>query len=62
MTKIILVVIASTLALIGNIPYLRDVIKGKVQGFSVEFMAKIHSIIDSSELMMMNSSITSVTY
>lgn len=31
MIKIILVVIASLLALVGNIPYLRDVIKGKVK-------------------------------
>lgn len=31
MTKTILVIVASILALIGNIPYLRDVIKGKVK-------------------------------
>ncbi len=31
MIKEILVVIASLLALVGNIPYLRDVVKGKVQ-------------------------------
>lgn len=31
MIQIFLVVIASLLALVGNIPYLRDVIKGKVQ-------------------------------
>ena len=31
MIKIILVVVASLLALLGNIPYLRDVIKGKVK-------------------------------
>jgi hypothetical protein len=31
MTKEILVIIASLLALVGNIPYLRDVIKGRVK-------------------------------
>ena len=31
MIKIILIVVASLLALLGNIPYLRDVIKGKVK-------------------------------